>query len=222
MVVLLRAFTHLDAYEDSLERAGLRALRGRRPRLLVPAAGRRRLRAAGDDRQPARRPGPVRRARLACLRGRPRHALAAARRRRKRPPRLAGGGAWRPGSGEAELADRRAARRRSPERRAARCCAGFAETIAGLRARGATSLPLADLIDARRHRDRLRPGGADAARRRGPFRQRAQADAARRGLRGARGTRPARPARLPRLPRADADADARRRPRPRATTGSGS
>ncbi len=44
------------------------ALRRRRPRLLVPAAGLRRLRAAGDDRQPARRPGPLRRPRLPRLR----------------------------------------------------------------------------------------------------------------------------------------------------------
>ena len=46
-------------------------LRGRRPRLLVPAAGGRRLRAAGGDRQPARRPRPLRRPRLPRLRGSP-------------------------------------------------------------------------------------------------------------------------------------------------------
>ena len=75
-------------------RAGARRpapLRGRGPRLLVPAAGRRRLRAAGDDRQPARRPGAVRRPRLAGLRGRSRHPLAAARRSGQQVPRLASG-----------------------------------------------------------------------------------------------------------------------------------
>ena len=40
IVVLLRAFTHVDAYEEALRRAGLRPLRGRRTRLLDPAAGR--------------------------------------------------------------------------------------------------------------------------------------------------------------------------------------
>ena len=68
-------------------------LRGRRARLLVPAAGGRRLRAAGDDRQPARRRSALRRPRLARLRGRPGHALAAARRGRAAAPRLAGAGA---------------------------------------------------------------------------------------------------------------------------------
>ena len=66
------------------------ALRGRRARLLVPAAGRRRLRPAGDDRQPARRPGAARVAGLAGGRGCTRHALAAAGRRRPRAPALAG------------------------------------------------------------------------------------------------------------------------------------
>ncbi len=64
IVVLLRAFTHVDAYEEALERAGLRPVRGRRPRLLVPAAGRGPAPAARRGRQPARRRGAVRRARL--------------------------------------------------------------------------------------------------------------------------------------------------------------
>ena len=59
----------------------------------------------------------------------------------------------------------------------------------------------------RRHRDRLRPGGADAPLGRGALRQRAQADPPRRRLRGRRGARPA--GLLDFLAaRADADADA--------------
>ena len=80
IVVLLRAFTHVDAYEEALERAGLGALRGRRARLLVPAAGRGPAAAARGGRQPARRRDAARRPRLPRQRGQPGRALAAAAR----------------------------------------------------------------------------------------------------------------------------------------------
>ena len=140
-------------------------LRRRRPRLLVPAAGRRRLRAAGDDRQPARRPGAVRRTRLARLRRRPRHALAAARgsgpaaatsgRRSSRRPASA-----RPSCADAERLEQ------IPETELA-LLRDFARTIDGTaRPRRA---PLARRPDRRRgDRDRLRPRGADAPRRARP------------------------------------------------------
>ena len=86
----------------------------------------------------------------------------------------------------------------------------------------APRLPLAELIDTAVDLDRLRPGGADAAIRRGPVRQRPQADAARGRVRGRRGPRPARPARLPRGARGRGRRRRRRRPRSRATTASGS
>ena len=57
-----------------------RALRGRRPRLLVAAAGRGPAAPARRGRQPARRRDAVRRAREPGLRGQPRRAVAAARR----------------------------------------------------------------------------------------------------------------------------------------------
>ena len=64
IVVLLRAFTHVDAYEEALARAGLRPVRRRRARLLDPAAGRGPDPAARRRLQPARRRAPVRRPRL--------------------------------------------------------------------------------------------------------------------------------------------------------------
>ncbi len=96
-------------------------LRRRRPRLLVPAAGRRRLRAAGDDRQPARRPGAAGNARLTRLRSGARHALAAARRGGQGPPHLADRGAGG-GTGRGR-ARRPRATRADPRGGAARCCA---------------------------------------------------------------------------------------------------
>ena len=65
MVVLLRAFTHVDAYEEALERAGLRPYvvggRGYWTQQQVEDAAP----AARRGREPARRRAPVRRARLA-------------------------------------------------------------------------------------------------------------------------------------------------------------
>ncbi len=194
------------------------ALCGRRPRLLVPTAGRRRLGPAGGPRQPPRRPRPLRRPRLPRLRGRPGHALAAADGCRQAAPRLARGGA------------------RSRPRRGRADGAGAAGGDPGERARTARALRRHDRLAARAGAaalaagpgrgggdgDRVRPGGAEPAGRRGPFRQRPQDGA---------GSRPSSsPARgaicaacstsSPPGPRATPRP--RPRPPPRATTGCGS
>ena len=213
MVVLLRSFTRLDAYEDSLERAGLRALRRRRARLLVPAAGRRRLRAAGDDRQPARRPGAARRARLARLRASPptRSGCCAP------PPGGAAtsGPPWRSAAGLGE------SRRSTPSGsaqipEASAPCSSASPRRCRACGRRATSLPAAGLIDAAVTATGydlavlMRPAGeARFANVRKLMRLAADFEAR-------RGARPARPARLPRR------AGRRRRRRPGGDRGRGS
>ena len=88
MVVLLRAFTHVDAFEEALDRAGLAPYvvggRGYWSQQQVEDA----LRLLGVDRQPARRRAPVRRPCLAGLRRQPRRPVAPApgRPRPRRPP----------------------------------------------------------------------------------------------------------------------------------------
>ena len=125
------------------------ALRGRRARLLVPAAGGGRLRAAGDDREPAGRRSALRRPRLARLRGRPGHALAAPRRGRAAAPRLAGAG----GAGGGRPAEAATEGLAAPERLdeipagERELLAEFAARLADLRAR-APRLSLAGLIEA--------------------------------------------------------------------------
>ena len=198
MVVLLRAFTHLDAYEDSLERAGLRpyVVGGRgywsQQQVSDVCALLATIANPLDDQalfgalaSPACGAAPDTLWLLRAAAG-------------KRPPRLAGAGARRRcrrgGAGGAGAAG---ARSRQPELELLR---GFVATIGALRERGPRlSAGRADRGGG--DRDRLRPGGADAPGGRGPLRQRAQADAPRRRVRGARGPRPARPARLPRRPR---------------------
>ena len=95
MVVLLRAFTHLDAYEDSLERAGLRpyVVGGRGYWSQQQVADVCALLATIAN--PLDDQALFGAARLARLRRRPGHPLAAARGRRAAPPRLAGARAAR-------------------------------------------------------------------------------------------------------------------------------
>ena len=93
----------------------------------------------------------------------------------------------------------------------------FTTALRSLRRR-APLLSLPDLIEAA-----VGETGYDLAvlmrpLRRGPLRQRAQADADGGRVRGRRGPRPARPARLPRRPRRGRRRSPRRRPRSRATT----
>ena len=211
MVVLLRSFTRLDAHEDSLERAGLRpyVVGGRGYWSQQQVADVCTLLATIAN--PARRPGAAGSARLAGLRRRPRHALAAARRRRRRAPHLAhgrGGGRARRGRGH-----RRRAARADPRRRDVAAARLRRDAAGPAPPRHVAPPPRPDR--RRRDRDRLRPGGADAPLRRGALRQRAQADPAGRGLRSRRGARPARPARLPR------GAGRRRRRRPGGDRGRG-
>ena len=235
MVVLLRAFTHLDAYEDSLARAGLRPYvvggRGYWSQQQVADV----TRAAGDDRQPARRRSALRRPRLARLRGRPGHALAAARRGRAAAPRLAGAGGAGAGGGRATSAERgRAPRRRAartmlaaPERLAdipageRELLAEFATQLVGLRAR-APRLSLGRAGRGGGDRDRLRPGDAAAARAaRRAWRTCASSRAWRRPTRRARAaTCAACSTSSPPAPRPTPRP--RPRPPPRATTASGS
>ena len=84
MVVLLRAYTHVAAFEDSLERAGLRPYvvggRGYWSQQQVDDVGA--LLGRSPTRSTTR---PARRARLAGLRGAPRHAVAAAPAAGRRP-----------------------------------------------------------------------------------------------------------------------------------------
>ncbi len=90
IVVLLRAFTHLDAYEDALSRAGLRpyVVGGRgywsQQQVSDVCALLAVLANPLDDQALLGDAG------LACLRRLPRHALAAAGGGRRRPPHLAG------------------------------------------------------------------------------------------------------------------------------------
>ena len=163
MVVLLRAFTRLDAYEDSLERAGLRpyVVGGRGYWSQQQVADVCALLATIAN--PLDDQALLGRARLARLRRRPRHALAAARRGGPGPPHLAGrraGGG--PGRGRAR---RPRAARADP--------GGGAGAAARLRRDARRAAPPRHLALARRpdrrrgDRDRLRPRGADAPRRRG-------------------------------------------------------
>ena len=192
-------------------------LRGRRPRLLVPAAGRGRALPARDGRQPPRRRAAARRARLAGLRRAARHALDPApgdgpqrphlARCRARRRRLGGG----PRGARLARADP-AARPRAPapvpcsDRRAAW------PRFAAL-ARGADR--------AGRRRQRLRPGDPDPRAGRAAAREPSQADADGARVRGQRGPRPARLSSTT-SPFAAATRRRRwRRPRRRTTTGCG-
>jgi ATP-dependent helicase/nuclease subunit A len=144
MVVLLRAFTHLDAYEDSLERAGLRpfTIGGRGYWSQQQVADVRALLAAianplddqalfGALASPACGAAPDTLWLLRAAAGRGRHVWPALERAA--------------GRGEAELDDpARLGQIPAPERDLLR---GFAATLAGLRAR-AGRLSLAGLIDA--------------------------------------------------------------------------
>ena len=175
MVVLLRAFTHLDAYEDSLERAGLRpyVVGGRgywsQQQVADVCALLATIANPLDDQALF---GAL--ASPACG-ARPGHALAAARGGRAAAPRLAGAGARASGAGEAELAEpeRLDADPRRPSCELLRELRGAGSRRCASAARGS---PLAGADRGGDDRDRLRPGGADAARRRGALRQRPQAD----------------------------------------------
>ena len=225
IVVLLRAFTHVDAYEEALARAGLRPLRRRRARLLVPAAGR------GPD-PAARAPSPTRSTTSACSARSPRPPAASAptrsgccaRPRAARaaaPPRLAA----------ARVALRRAARARPDAERetgSTRIDAEDADRLERFCAILAAAARRGAAADARGpgraddERLRLRPRPARPPRRRRADGQRAQADAARARVRGERGPRPA-PASSRSPPRAPSATSARGWPRsrPRATTACG-
>ena len=194
MVVLLRSFTRLDAHEDSLERAGLRpyVVGGRgywsQQQVADVCALLATIANPLDDQSllgalasPACGVAPDTLWLLRAAAGRGRHIWPTVE--------------VAAGLGEDEGTDRERLAQ-IPEAELA-LLRGFAETLRDLRRR-ATSLSLARPDRRRGHRDRLRPGGADAPRRRGPLRQRAQADPARRRVRGRRGARPAGPARLPR------------------------
>ena len=198
MVVLLRAFTRLDAHEDSLERAGLRpyVVGGRgywsQQQVADVCALLATIANPLDDQallgalaSPACGVAPDTLWLLRAAAGRGRHIWPTVE-------QAAG-----PGRGRGRRP--RAARSRSPADELS-LLRGFAETLAG--PAPPRHLALARRPDRRRgDRDRLRPRRADAPRRRGALRQRAQADAPRRRLRGRRGARPARPARLPRRAR---------------------
>ena len=144
MVVLLRAFTHLDAYEDSLERAGLR------PTWSAAAA------TGPSSRSPTSarcwRRSPTRSTTRRCSAPSPRPPAGSRPTRSGccAPRRASGATSGRPssgrsGSGEAELAEpERLAQIPEPELALLR---RFAGTIEGLRERG-TRLSLAGLIEA--------------------------------------------------------------------------
>ena len=220
MVVLLRAFTRLDAYEDSLERAGLRpyVVGGRgywsQQQVADVCALLATIANPLDDQALF---GAL--ASPACGVA-PGHALAAARGRRQRPPRLAGGRARWPELGEDERSTpsgwpqipggelRPAAplrRRRSPGCAAARPrCRSPALIDAAVTE---TGYDLAVL---------MRPAG------RGALRQRAQADAARRRVRGAPRAATCAACSTSSPPAPTPTPTPRRRPRSRATTGCGS
>ena len=105
MVVLLRAFTRLDAYEDSLERAGLRpyVVGGRGYWSQQQVADVCALLATIAN--PLDDQALLGAARLARLRGRARHALAAARRGGPAAGTSGRPSSRRPGLGEDERAD---------------------------------------------------------------------------------------------------------------------
>ena len=208
MVVLLRAFTHLDAYEDSLERAGLRpyTIGGRgywsQQQVADVCALLATIANPLDDQalfgalaSPACGAAPDTLWLLRAAAGRRRHVWPALERAATvRPWFLVTHDVTRNRAARSLRAERL---EEIPESELA-LLRDFARTIAGLRARAGRASP--GRPDRRRdRRDRLRPGGPDAPLGRGPLRQRAQADAARRRVRGPRGPRPARPARLPRL-----------------------
>ena len=129
MVVLLRAFTQLDAYEDSLERAGLRpyVVGGRgywsQQQVADVCALLATIANPLDDQALF---GAL--ASPACG-ARPRHALAAARRCGPAAPHLADARARRPGCGEDERDRPRARSRQIPEPELS-LLRGFAETLA--------------------------------------------------------------------------------------------
>ena len=206
MVVLLRAFTHLDAYEDSLERAGLR------PYVVGGRGYWSQQQVADVCALLATIANPLDDQALFGALASPacgvaaRHALAAARGRRAGPPRLAdgraGGGARR---GRARRP--RAARRRSPRTELA-AAAPLRRDARRAAPRAPPRSPSPGLIDAAVTETGydlavlMRPAGeARFANVRKLMRIADEFEAA-------RGPRPARPARLPRLPRAEADADA--------------
>ena len=188
MVVLLRAFTHLDAYEDSLDRAGLRPY-------VVGGRGYWSQQQVGDVcallgaianplddmslfgalASPA---GGVSPDALWLLR-------AAAGRRRQVWPAIE----HLVGSREVELGDPEILDRIDGADR--ELLGAFAANLARAPLTGAGAAA-GGADRRRRHLDRIRPRGPDAAIGRGPFRQRPQADAARRRVRGGRGPRPAR------------------------------
>ena len=190
IVVLLRAFTHVDAYEEALERAGL-ARSSSAAGAIGPRSRSRTCCACSGDRQPARRRGALRGARVVRLRREPGRPVAAARggrgaaslslararlalRRRREPARYLEGEPL-----DAPIDDEDRARRSLPRH------------LGELRAEAPT-LPLDALIDRDDLRLRLRPGAAHAPRGPRPDGERAQADAPRRGVRDARGPGPAR------------------------------
>ncbi len=203
MVVLLRAFTHLDAYEDSLERAGLRPYVVGGPgywsqqqvadacALLATIANPLDDRALfGALASPACGVAPDTLWLLRAAAGRGRSVWPALERA--------------VGLGEDEAEPAAPARLEQIPAAELALLRRFAETIAALRLRAHPPPPRRP--DRRRdRRDRLRPRRADAPGGGGALRQPAQADAPRGGVRAARGARSARPARLPR--------DARRRRR---------
>ena len=153
MVVLLRAFTHLDAYEDSLERAGLRpyVVGGRgywsQQQVADVCALLATIANPLDDQALF---GAL--ASPACGR-RPGHPLAAARRRRARAAtsgrRSSGAGRRRARSSWIDP-ERLGA---DPARRSAPCSSGFAATLAGC----APAPPRAAARRADRRRGRPRP-----------------------------------------------------------------
>ena len=220
MVVLLRAFTHLDAYEDSLERAGLRPY-------VVGGRGYWSQQQVDDVcALLATIANPLDDEALFGALASPACGVAPDTLWLLRAARRAGGAT----SGRVERAGRG---RRGRARRAAsgstQIPAAERELLRALRARRspalrerAPRLPLAGLIDAAVDRDRLRPGGADAPRRRGALRQRAQADAAGREFEAREGRDLRGLLDFLAAARRGRRRRRRRRPRSRATTGSGS
>ena len=149
----------------------------RRARLLVAAPGRRPHRLPRGAREPARRPAPVRGARLAPRRRVERHAGDARGRRQVRDSRVGPARGRGADPGPAPERGRAAARVR-------RRCSGAP------RAHGPPAARRPDRARHRRHP--LRPRRAPAPRRRAAPRQRAQAAAPGARVRGAGGARPAR------------------------------
>ncbi len=203
MVVLLRAFTHLDAYEDSLERAGLRPY-------TVGGQGYWSHQQVGDVcALLATIANPLDDERLFGALASP--ACGAAPDTLWLLRRAAGGGRhiWPvlervAGVGEAEPSDPERLERIPPAER--ELLREFAQRIVGLRSRS-TRLGLSRPDRRRRHRDGVRPRDSHPAGGRGPVRERPQADADRRRVRGPEG-RDLRGLLEFLAVRADADADA--------------